>query len=186
LTIAKEIDMANEGQSSGFKYLFWGILFLVFLSFAGQIFWVGFGGGCRLLPWMFGHERHMPLVVGPGGLGLRPFLMVVPTFFLLLAWVAIVAPLVYRDAKKHGMDPYLWATIATFIPFFLGVIVYLVVRSSNGRTTCANCGRPIHGDYKVCPYCGHGRELLCPACAKPVASDWKTCPYCAHTLHPSS
>ncbi|MBI4721257.1 MAG: zinc ribbon domain-containing protein [Chitinivibrionia bacterium] len=179
----KEIEMSNGQHSSGFKYVFWGIFAMLFLAFAGQVMW-GLCGGFRALPFL-GCEPHGPMLIGPKG-WLRLLLIMLPTAVFFLAWIAIVGTLVYRDAKKRGMDPYLWATVAAFIPFFLGVIIYLVVRSSNGRTTCAACGRPIQSDYKACPYCGHRSEILCPACGKPVARDWKVCPHCAHALGSAS
>jgi RNA polymerase subunit RPABC4/transcription elongation factor Spt4 len=105
---------------------------------------------------------------------MRPF-----TFFLI--YVTVVAALVYRDASKRGMDPWLWAAVAAFVPFLIGVVIYLVVRS-NGQVECGNCGKTIRAEYKVCPYCGKSRELLCAGCRRPVSPEWKVCPYCEASL----
>ncbi len=174
--------MPEYKQSSGFKYVFWGIFFLFFLAFMGQVLWIILGG-FRSFPHLLGlGNRGNWVVLHPGGWP-RMLVMAAPTGILFLAWVGIVATLVFKDARKRGMDPYLWATVAAFVPFFLGIIIYLVVRS-NGRVTCDQCGEPIRSEYKVCPHCGHRLENLCPACAKPIAPGWKVCPHCEHRLVP--
>ena len=56
--------------------------------------------------------------------------------FLLLAaaiyiGVAVtMGVMVYRDAKARGMEPWLWTLISVFAPFFIGLLVYLAVRSA--------------------------------------------------------
>ncbi|NIO29787.1 MAG: hypothetical protein GTO29_14680 [Candidatus Latescibacteria bacterium] len=174
--------MSEVRQSSGFKYVFWGLVFLFSIAFLGQLMWMVFGG-FRPIPHLLGFRLHEPWAFGPHANWLRMGAMAAPTILLFLLWVGAVGSLVYRDAKKRGMDPYMWATVAVFVPFFLGVILYLVVRS-NGRTACDKCGNLIRSEYKVCPYCGHRRELLCPECSKAVAPEWKVCPHCEHKLVP--
>lgn len=175
--------MSRARESSGFKYVFWGIFFLIFVAIAGQIMWLMFGG-FRPIPHLIGIGQDRPILIGPGVHWFRWVPMAALPIILLVVWVGVVGPLVYRDAKKRGMDPYLWTAVAVFLPFFLGIIIYLVARS-NGRTACGSCGEPIHSDYKVCPYCGHRRELLCSQCSKPVAPEWRVCPYCEHKLVPA-
>ena len=168
--------MGNEQNGSGFKYVFWGILFILVLAFFAQGMWFLLGG-MRFFPL----DHHGPNVFGPFANWMRTLTMVIPSAVIFVLWVVVVGTLVYRDAKRRGMDPWLWATVAVFIPFFIGVVVYLVVRS-NGHVTCGNCGQPIKSDYKLCPHCGQRRDGLCPSCNKPVAPDWKVCPYCMHAL----
>jgi RNA polymerase subunit RPABC4/transcription elongation factor Spt4 len=172
--------MSGSEQSSGFKYVFWGILFLAFLALMGQVMWMtlgGFGSFHHLL----GLSSHGPgILVSPAGFP-SLIVMAVPTVILFLVWVGVVGSIVYRDAKRRGMDPYMWATVAVFVPFFVGIIIYLVVRS-NGRTICDKCGAAIRSEYKVCPLCGHRREHSCPGCSKTIAEDWKVCPHCEHRL----
>lgn len=174
--------MSNEQQNSGFKYVFWGIFSILFLAFAGQIMWLLFGGFAPI-PHLMGFESGGPWGCGSSKAFMRPLVMAIPTTVFFLLWVGIVGTLVFRDAKKRNMDPYLWATVTVFIPFFIGIVVYLVIRSS-GHAACGSCGQPIKSEYKICPHCGHRRENVCPACNMAVASDWKVCPYCTHTLSP--
>jgi RNA polymerase subunit RPABC4/transcription elongation factor Spt4 len=171
--------MSQTGQDSAFKYVFWGILFLMLVAFLGQVAWL-FLGGARFIPHLLGFGEGVS-VWGPHMFAPRVFVTSAPMLLLTMIYIAAVAGLVYRDAKSRGLDPWLWATVATFVPFFLGVIVYLIVRS-NGKAVCESCGRPIRSDYKICPYCGHRRESACPQCERPVAADWKICPYCEKKL----
>jgi hypothetical protein len=175
--------MPEYKGSSGFKYVFWGIAIMLFLAFMGQGMWLLLGG-FRSFPHIFGVGYETPWLAGHGEGWIRMVIMAVPTGILFVAWVSIVGTLTFRDAKKRGMDPYLWASVAAFIPFCLGIIIYLVVRS-NGRTTCDKCGTPIRSEYKVCPHCGHRCGHLCPGCNNTISPEWKVCPHCEHKLVPS-
>jgi len=171
--------MTNQPESSPFKYVFFGVLALCAIGLMGQAGWYLFGGFSPLFQWIGVSEHH----IGMGRHFVMPRLMMtmLPCITICTIWLVVVAPLVYKDAKKRGMDPWLWATVATFVPFLIGIIIYLVARS-NGRASCENCGKPIRSEYKACPYCGHSREHVCPGCSRPVAPDWKLCPYCEHKL----
>ena len=54
----------------------------------------------------------------------------------IFAIAAAIAAYVYQDAKRRGLDPWLWATVAAFVPYFIGLIIYLVMRQS-ARGACA-------------------------------------------------
>lgn len=108
-------------------------------------------------------------------------LMLLPIFIFLPAYVLIVSRFVYSDAAKRGMDPWLWMTVAVFVPNLIGLIIYLIVRQSV-KNACIKCGKGIQKEFKICPYCGQNQEILCENCKKAVAPDWSTCPYCAHPL----
>ena len=99
-----------------------------------------------------------------------------------LFFICMIAIIVYKDASKRGMDPWYWATVASFVPLFIGVIVYLLERRSVKRT-CLNCGEGLQENFKVCPYCGQNQEISCEKCQKAIAPDWKLCPYCGAVLH---
>jgi RNA polymerase subunit RPABC4/transcription elongation factor Spt4 len=148
-------------KDSGFKYIFWVILVLVvFMSPVLLIFSVEVPDN------------------DSSGLMLRLTLLV--TFLLFI--VLLIALIVYRDASKRGMDPWYWATIAAFVPFFIGLIIYLLERRSV-KKTCLSCGKELQGDFKICPYCGQNQEISCDKCQKAVAPDWKLCPFCGASLH---
>ena len=60
-------------------------------------------------------------------------------FWVVLILVAIAVPivigvLVYRDARRQDMpSPLGWALAAALVPSFLGLVIYLVVRSTSGE-----------------------------------------------------
>src|SRR3972149_3210095 len=61
--------------------------------------------------------------------------------FMVFALIAI-GNYVYHDAERRGMSPALWTLISVFAPYFIGLIVYLVVRSPV-LTRCPACGAAI-------------------------------------------
>lgn len=80
--------------------------------------------------------------------------------FIFLCVFAIpftVGYIIYQDAKKHAMEAWLWTIIAILVPWFIGVIIYLVVRKnypSANMPICKNCKTPIQNGWKICPICG--------------------------------
>lgn len=75
------------------------------------------------------------------------FLMIV----LNLAIPICIAVYVYQDAKRRGMEPILWALVAAIVPWFIGLIIYLLVRSGHSALHCAKCGAAVEEHYTVCP-----------------------------------
>ncbi len=151
--------------NSGFKYLFIGlsIFFLMLVSGAVAVLFY-----------------YRPAVeIGPKTS--LPFAVLFIPLVIMLTILGSIAALVYKDAKQRGMDPWFWATVATFIPHLLGVITYLVVRHSYNRV-CLHCGRGLQPDFLNCPYCGHDVETVCAQCKMTVAADWKICPRCQAPL----
>ncbi|MFX1588035.1 MAG: hypothetical protein ACFFC1_07770 [Promethearchaeota archaeon] len=45
--------------------------------------------------------------------------------FIILSFIAIW---VYRDAKKKSINAAIWVIIIWIIPFFIGVIIYFIMR----------------------------------------------------------
>jgi RNA polymerase subunit RPABC4/transcription elongation factor Spt4 len=168
----KEMSMPEKTPDSGFKYVFWGLLALMALTYvAPSLLMMGRG----MFFGVHGDWPHRTLMFLP------LFPRFVPLFVVGAAYFLLVGTLVYRDAARRGMDPWLWATIAAFVPFFIGIVIYLVMRSSaQGR--CSQCGRSVRADFRVCPYCGQPQSLQCPQCHQPVAVDWKACPHCGRSL----
>lgn len=60
----------------------------------------------------------------------------------------------YRDAENKGMIPLLWTAIVVLVPSFIGLIVYLIVRSDSNKITCANCHTKVNSNMKFCSNCG--------------------------------
>lgn len=102
---------------------------------------------------------------------------------LALAGVTIaIGVYVYRDAKRRGMNAALWALIAILAPTFIGLIVYLLVRSNYADLRCPNCASPIKEEYMVCPNCATKLRASCPKCGVAVERGWKVCPMCMEPL----
>lgn len=93
-----------------------------------------------------------------------------------------IAVFVYKDAKMRGMEPILWALVAALIPSFIGLIIYLIVRSGHSAWHCAHCGAPVEEQYAVCPQCGAALKSRCPSCGRYVQPDWHICAYCSAAL----
>jgi RNA polymerase subunit RPABC4/transcription elongation factor Spt4 len=148
-------------RNSTFKYVFWALLAAVILLVVTAV----------------SIYTGKPTVTESENV----LVMILPFLIILTAYIVIVGTLVFKDAAKRGMDPWLWATVAVFVPNLIGVVIYLVARQSY-KSACINCGKGIQKDFKICPYCGQNQELVCENCKKTVARDWKVCPYCSHPL----
>lgn len=114
-------------------------------------------------------------------------LFVVPFFFIIVALVLsvyiMIGVYVYKDAGKRGMNKVLWTLIALFVPSFLGLVAYLVVRNNSiSISKCPQCLQIVRQDYEICPNCGFELMQTCDNCGKAVSRDWKMCPWCRHEL----
>jgi RNA polymerase subunit RPABC4/transcription elongation factor Spt4 len=146
-------------RESTFKYVFWALLVgmvLLLITVAGMV---------------------LPTITGM----VQKLVLLLPLVLFLPAYIILVARLIYVDAARRGMDPWLWMTVAVFVPSMIGLIIYLIMRMSVSNT-CINCGKGIQKDFKVCPYCGQNQEMVCENCQKTIARDWKVCPNCGHSL----
>ena len=109
--------------------------------------------------------------------------MFIPLIFMaiifgLFIWQAIWVAI---DSRKRG-EEYWWLwTIAAFIAFPVGIIVYAIVSRSD-RRRCNNCGKEVPKDLKLCPYCGQRCGNFCPNCGQNVQSGWRFCPNCTTEL----
>ncbi len=96
---------------------------------------------------------------------------------------AVIGVLVYKDAKKMGMNAWMWTLVAIYAPNGIGIIIYLIFRyNEKQKKKCPCCKYVLTGTYKVCPQCGESLGTNCPECDKPVEPGWKVCPYCRHVL----
>lgn len=101
---------------------------------------------------------------------------------ILIIVMGVVAGFVFVDAKKRNMNPLLWAVIAFFGPFLLGLLIYFICRTPLSDLQCPKCGKNINKDDKMCPHCGTVMTTTCPQCEFPVSKGWTTCPKCGNTL----
>lgn len=53
------------------------------------------------------------------------------SIIFLLSFIAayIIGHFVFKDAQKRGLDPWIWTGVSIFIPSFMGLIFYLLVRN---------------------------------------------------------
>lgn len=70
--------------------------------------------------------------------------------------VVFMALWIYNDAKERGVEnPAIWVALGILAPNFIGLIIYLVVRSANGRKrACPQCGYMAAESQGFCPRCG--------------------------------
>ncbi len=124
---------------------------------------------------------HGPWPGGFPSIAVTPMIHMMPLLLVFGLYAIVAGLLVHRDASRRGMDPWLWTCIAVFVPAFIGVVIYLVVRTSSGRS-CVNCGKSIQGDFRHCPYCGHAAGSHCHKCNRAIEANWKVCPNCGNQL----
>jgi RNA polymerase subunit RPABC4/transcription elongation factor Spt4 len=131
-------------------------------------------------------------------LGLRAIVL-----YIALLWLA-TAFWAYRDMQHRTTNPvapYLSATlIILFTPvlFLFGYFLYKIVRpketvaEANERALaeeamlveiesqphCANCSRPVHEEWIICPTCRNRLRRVCPNCSRLVELDWSLCAWC--------
>ncbi len=112
-----------------------------------------------------------------------PLILIFFVIFILFLFIGI-GIFVYKDSKKRGMNPILWTLIALFVPYFVGIIIYLLARKPIPQL-CPNCGKTIEGKEEIvfCPHCGFKLNEVCPNCKKVVKSGAKFCPYCGTSLN---
>jgi hypothetical protein len=119
------------------------------------------------------------------------FYQLLPLTIMFFLWAA-VALWVYHDAERRNHNGLLWA-LFVFVGNIIGLIVYLILRSSSPETTtsfappasarCPSCSGPIQPSYVACPHCGRKLSSNCAQCGKRLEPDWKICPYCGHATN---
>lgn len=131
-------------------------------------------------------------------LGLRAVLVYIVVIWLVTAFWA------YRDMQHRSSNPvapYLAAAfIILFTPLFFlfAIVLYKIVRPREtvaeaneralaeeamladieARPHCANCSRPVHEDWIICPSCRNRLRRVCPNCSRLVELDWSLCAWC--------
>ncbi|MCP4657527.1 MAG: zinc ribbon domain-containing protein [bacterium] len=108
-----------------------------------------------------------------------PLVMVALFMVFLMIGIGIA---VHRDARKRGMEaPLVWALVAGIVPYFLGLIVYLIIRKPI-QALCDSCGNPLGGTESFCPHCGQSLRASCSSCDRPVHATARFCPHCGVKL----
>ena len=123
--------------------------------------------------------------------------------YIVLIWLAS-AFWAYRDMRLRtasAVGPYIAAgMIILFTPIFFlfGLLIYRIVRPKEtiaevneralaeeamlaevqSRPHCANCERPVHEDWIICPTCRNRLRRVCPNCEHLIELDWTLCAWC--------
>jgi predicted nucleic acid-binding Zn ribbon protein len=142
------------------------------VALAAIVFLTGMGG---LLYLFHAHESNPP-----------PLLVLVPfcafMAFLPALWVLVVGH-VNHDARRRGLNAWLWTLVAALTPNALGAIVYYAYvfwRPLQGA--CPACGKQARAGSQFCASCGERLRLACPACGKAVEAGDVYCVSCGRSL----
>jgi Double zinc ribbon len=106
------------------------------------------------------------------------FILLMPAFFF------VIIPLygyIYADAKRRAMRQVLWTLLAIFVPQFIGVIIYFILRDPL-PVPCGSCQTIVPAKFTFCPHCGKALQPYCPQCGKSVERNWLNCAYCGTKL----
>ena len=102
----------------------------------------------------------------------------IPLFLLLYV---LLAGYVYGDAKRRGMRHVMWTLIAALMPYFVGLIIYLVVRDPL-LLVCPGCQTTAQKGFTFCPRCGTALTHFCPQCNRATERGWSHCAFCGTSL----
>lgn len=110
--------------------------------------------------------------------GVLIMLMMMGIFAVFMLFLVIgIGCYVHADARKRGMNPLLWTLIAVFVPYFIGLIVYLITRKPL-QAVCPSCATVVAEESVFCPQCGHALRRQCPACQATLDGAHRFCPKC--------
>jgi len=104
--------------------------------------------------------------------------------FLLPLVFFLIIPLygyIFGDAKRRGMRYVMWTLLAIFVPDFIGVIIYFILRDPL-PADCPSCHSRVPAKFTFCPQCGNPLSPYCPQCGKSVERAWANCGYCGTKL----
>lgn len=124
-------------------------------------------------------DRLWPeLSPGLNALGLAGLITLVagPVAFLLFLFAYI-----NRDAKRREMNSTLWTLIAIFVPYFIGLFIYFLVREPL-PFACPQCGATTSARFNYCPSCKFNLRPACPQCKREIRLGDRYCPHCAYEL----
>jgi cytochrome bd-type quinol oxidase subunit 2 len=127
-----------------------------------------------------GHEW---IHVAPSDRAAAPIIFTIGVIVLLLVLFGAVGIglYVYRDARRRGMEPLLWTLMAIFVPYFLGLIIYLIARQPL-QAACPFCGARSPEKASFCPSCGRSLIRTCARCHAPLESEARFCHACGQAV----
>lgn len=102
-------------------------------------------------------------------------------FLAVIFFLIGLGSYVHHDARARGMQPVLWALIAVFGPYFVGLIIYLIVRSPL-PARCTSCGALSPMSSTFCPQCGRPLQRRCGSCNVAVEAQHRFCQACGAAL----
>jgi hypothetical protein len=79
------------------------------------------------------------------------------TFGVFTAAFFLAIGYVYADAKRRHMPAWAWVIAASFIPNFVGFILYFLFRGPL-FVPCSSCGKPIRRGEAFCSRCGCSQD----------------------------
>ncbi len=124
-----------------------------------------------------GHEKPFP----EWSLGVNSLAMagIVTGVGLVVAFLLFLLGYVNRDAKRRGMNSTLWTLLVIFVPYFIGLIVYFLLREPL-PFQCPQCGATVSAHFNFCPSCKFNLRPNCPQCKQEVRGEDRYCPHCGY------
>lgn len=99
---------------------------------------------------------------------------------IFFAWVVMIG-YIYADSRRRGMRHVMWTLLTIFIPYFIGAILYFVLRDPL-LMPCPKCTVHCRSTFVYCPKCGAELSPSCPECKRAVEPNWNRCAYCGKQL----
>jgi len=119
--------------------------------------------------------------------------------FLAAVWLSLIL-WTARDIRSRSDDRLarILAVICVALLTVPGMLLYLLLRPARtleeeyqssleeeallaslaGRLTCPGCGRPVDGEWRICPFCSTVLRKACVDCGRTLDLAWNVCPYC--------
>ncbi len=87
-------------------------------------------------------------------------LSVIPWWVWLLIFIILTSQglWVFNDARKKGLNRWIWGLFCLMNTPTNLIIYLLVSRAIQKESQCMSCGKKISGNYSYCPYCGEKQE----------------------------
>ena len=135
-----------------------------------------------ILVYLFYHGIGPFAVSSEGRVPLLGITLFVTSFVCLIIMVPIaIGRFVYVDAHKRGMNRILWTLVAIFVPYFVGLVVYLVIRTPL-QGHCSSCNAVVNQNTLFCPQCGEASKRQCATCKAVLETNDRFCSHCGAAI----